>query len=1002
MSGGTGADQITISGTGNTSIYGGDGNDTIAVGTSGYLANGDVVDGGDGVDTLQLTHTGAQGAGTLRGLRNIENISLTGNGASISLNSADVTAFSTGVTVDLSGSYNQTFTLGKDSNSSVSDGFTGSVTVKLTGSEWGVASGNNDKIDATGSLATLTVVGRMNDITAADTIIGGNGTDVLLLTADGNVAGAVLTSVSKVEQITLVALGACGANLTLGTDNTALTIDATALTNSSAALNVGGVNYTGNMTITGGAGNDTITGGTGTDLIIGGAGNDTLEGCGSDTLSGGTGADQITISGTGSTRVYGGDGNDTITVTGSGYLSSGDVIDGGDGTDTLVIGGTVTAGSLAGVKNVEVIKFNADLDSLTLNTGDLAAFTNSSFTVDMSVTGNQSINFGSGSKAFSGTVYVDMTNDGATMNESVIANNSTGSINVVGNMGDIRVGDTITAGAHSTDVMTLRADDNTVGAVLTNVSGFTSITITGVGACDAKLTLGAETTGDTLSITATSMTNADANFTLAGASYAGKLTVYTGAGNDVITGGAGADLIVTGAGIDTITTGCGADTISSGAGSDTITITGTGSVEAYAGDDNDTIVAGSYLSSDDILNLGNGFDIITISGNTGSSGFYQSTGFEKVSISGVGTTLSLASNDSAAFVLSSGSVTMDLTSSGNQVLVLGNGSLGFTGSLIVDIAGGGTSGNDSILAGGSLATINVKGKVADFATGVIITGGNGTDTLTMTADNDSSGATFTNITKVDTITVLANVACDAVLHLGGYSTALTIDASNMSNSSADLSVDSTGAGALTITSGAGNDTITGGSGADNINGGSGWDVLIGGAGADTIYGGAGNDVISGGLGSDDLWGGSGCDAFYFTGNGVVSLDLIEDFTRSSTGNDVIHISNGSGFTWFNSSTWHDSGDGTASNSSLIVLNESSTYSSVYDAGALADQLYMNGSDSVAGAYVFVWQDTTGNLHVSYGESVTGQDQVKDVVKLVGVTMSSFLSNYSGSIVLDNL
>jgi Ca2+-binding RTX toxin-like protein len=732
-------------------------------------------------------------------------------------------------------------------------------------------------------------------------------------------------------------------------------------------------------------------------LIIGGAGNDTLSGCGSDTLSGGTGADQITISGTGNTSVYGGDGNDTITATS--YLSTADVISGGDGTDRLIIGGTVTAGSLSGVTGIEVITFSADADSLTLNTGDLVAFTNNSFTVDMSVTGNQSINFGSGSKAFSGTVYVDMTNSGVTMNESIIANNSTGSINVVGNMADIRAGDTITAGAHTTDVMTLRADDNGVGAAFNNVSGFTSITITGVGACDAKLTLGTETTGDTLSITATSMTNSDANFTLAGASYSGKLTVSSGAGADVITGGTGADVISTGAGDDQITSGCGADTITAGDGCDTITFIGTGSVEVYGGDGNDTVATATYLSSSDILSLGNGFDIVTISGNTGSSGFYQSTGFEKVSISGVGTTLSLASNDSAAFALSSGSVTMDLTAAGNQVLVLGNGSLGFTGSLIVDI---GTSGNDSILAGGSLATINVKGSVADFGTAVTITGGNGTDTLTMTADCSASGATLTNVTKVDTITVLANVACDAVLHLGGYSTALTIDASNMSNSSADLTVDSTGAGALTITAGAGNDTVTGGSGADNINGGSGWDLLIGGAGADTIYGGAGNDVISGGLGADDIWGGSGCDAFYFTGNGVVSLDLIEDFTRNSTGNDVIHISNGSGFTWFNSSTWHDSGDGTASNSSLIVLNESSTFSSVQDAGALADQLYMNGSDSVAGAYVFVWQDTTGNLHVSYGESVSGQDQVKDVVKLVGVTMSSFLSNYSGSIVLDNL
>jgi Ca2+-binding RTX toxin-like protein len=713
-----------------------------------------------------------------------------------------------------------------------------------------------------------------------------------------------------------------------------------------------------------------------------------LEGCGSDTLSGGTGVDQITISGAGATKVYGGDGNDTITTTG--FLSGNDVIVGGDGVDTLIIGGTVGAGSLTGVTNVEVIKFAAAGDALTLNQGDVAAFTSNSFTVDMSVTGNQSINFGSGSRAFSGTVYVDMTNSGSG-NESVIANSSTGSINVVGNMADLNTSDTLTAGGHSTDVITLRADDNSDGAVLTNIAGFTSLTITGVGACDAKLTLGADT--EALSITATSMTNEAANLNLLGNVYNGKLTISSGAGADSITGGNGADLIVTGAGADQITIGCGADTVSSGTGADTITLTGTGTAEIVAGDDNDTVAAAGYLSSDDVINTGAGFDTIAISSNTTGSGFYQTTGFERVALSGANTTLTLASNDSAAFVLSTGSVTIDMDAASNQSLVLGNGTLGFTGHVIVEIGSPGASLNDSVLAGGSLATFTVNGSVADIGSGVTITGGNGTDTLTLLAD--AGAATLTNVTKVDRITLTGVGACDATLTLGTDSTAMTITATSMTNTSADLWVKgATYTGALTISAGAGVDSITGGTGADNINGGAGHDLIVGGAGADTIFGGAGNDTITGGAGGDMIYGGAGCDTFYFSGNGVVSLDTIEDFV-SGTGNDQIQIGNAAGFAWGNEAAgFHYSSDGLSNNYALIVLNESSSFDSAASASALADQLFVNNGvdDANGGAYVFIWQDSSSVVHISYGESVTGADTYKDVVKLVGVSLSTLLTN----------
>ena len=452
-------------------------------------------------------------------------------------------------------------------------------------------------------------------------------------------------------------------------------------------------------------------------------------------------------------------------------------------------------------------------------------------------------------------------------------------------------------------------------------------------------------------------------------------------------------MIVTGCGADQITTGCGADTVSSGAGADTITISGTGMAEIAAGDDNDTITAAGYLSSDDIITGGAGFDIIAISANTASSSFYQSSGFEKVTLSGVNTSLTLASNDSAAFVLISGSVTIDMDAAQNQSLVLGSGTLGFTGNVIVEIGSPGASLNDSVLAGGSLATFTVNGSVADIGSGVTITGGNGTDTLTLLVDNGA--ATLTSVTKVEQITLTGVGACDATLTLGTDSTAMTITATSMSNTSSDLWVKgATYTGALTISSGAGVDSITGGTGADYINGGAGHDVIVGGAGADTIFGGAGNDTITGNAGGDMLYGGAGCDTFYFSSNGVVNLDTIEDFV-SGTGNDQIQIGNAAGFAWGNEAAgFHYSSDGLSNNYALIVLNESSSFDSAASASALADQLFVNNgtNDADGGAYIFIWQDSSSVVHISYGESVTGADSYKDVVKLVGVSLSTLLTN----------
>jgi len=175
VSAGLGADTIVVTSTGNMTIYGDAGNDTINM--SSYLTSGDVIDGGANSDTVVLTGT-TNAASIGASVVNVETFLLANDGATLSINSADVTALAAGVTVDLTTAGNQTLNVVAGTA-----GFTGAVNVKLTSSATGT-----DTVNAAGSLATINVAGKMVDIGSGDTIIGGNGADTLILTADVNAA----------------------------------------------------------------------------------------------------------------------------------------------------------------------------------------------------------------------------------------------------------------------------------------------------------------------------------------------------------------------------------------------------------------------------------------------------------------------------------------------------------------------------------------------------------------------------------------------------------------------------------------------------------------------------------------------------------------------------------------------------------------------------------------------------------------------------------------------
>ncbi|KRE16519.1 hypothetical protein ASE63_14955 [Bosea sp. Root381] len=188
-----------------------------------------------------------------------------------------------------------------------------------------------------------------------------------------------------------------------------------------------------------------------------------------------------------------------------------------------------------------------------------------------------------------------------------------------------------------------------------------------------------------------------------------------------------------------------------------------------------------------------------------------------------------------------------------------------------DIISGG-AGDDTIHGGAGNDTI-IAGPGNDY-----IDGGDGYDTLDLSA---ASGAIYVDMASgrvagagigVQTFVNIENLA------FGDGDNVVT-------GGNGDDTFDG-GAGDDTLSGGAGDDTLYGGLGNDTLKGGSGDDLLDGGEGNDDISGGSGDDILLGGLGNDKLSGGSGDD--------VLDGGAGDDILTGGSGNDVFVFAPGFG------------------------------------------------------------------------------------------------------------
>ena len=336
-------------------------------------------------------------------------------------------------------------------------------------------------------------------------------------------------------------------------------------------------------------------------------------------------------------------------------------------------------------------------------------------------------------------------------------------------------------------------------------------------------------------------------------------------------------------------------TLSAAPGNTNATIIGGDGVESgLAPVGNANISGGAGNDSFDFAATYNALDVYD--GGDGTDTVKMTTGFTDNSVvGGLSNVEIIAVSTAETITLETaipGVTTFDFTDADDQVLNLLDG---YVGDMTVNIKGDDTNA-DSVVNTANIS-LNVTGNVEDFdgSGDTTLTGGLGTDTLTMSNTTDGATAVLAgNITGVDAIVLNDVVAgADATINTGAYTLDATfVKSMSVDASSLDAGEDFTFGGSssvtrMDITAGAGNDALTLGTIADTVDAGAGNDTVVGTSGGNNISLGAGNDSLTAGTGNEVVDGGAGNDTFNLGAN-LNSGDSID----GGAGTDTLIISTG--------------------------------------------------------------------------------------------------------------
>ncbi|WP_320442707.1 calcium-binding protein [Herbaspirillum sp. alder98] len=680
------------------------------------------------------------------------------------------------------------------------------------------------------------------------------------------------------------------------------------------------VSNQGNSSLDGGSGNDTLISLSGNDHLMGGAGNDVLDA--------GSGNDQL-FAGSGNDRLYGGEGNDSLFGesgddliaggTGNDKLKGGSgddvyLFDRGDGRDTITDSyyqrprtdnDTILFGSNIAPEDISIVRNYSDDLILKVNGADDSVTVQRYFTADCNTaTALENISFADGT-----TWDIDTIKKMA-----MIATDANDSI----------------CGYSTDDVIHGDAGDDW---------------LRGAGGNDT-------------------LDGGDGNDNLVGGS--GNDQLHGGEGNDSLSGESGNDILNGGAGNDVLIGGAGDDILNGGEGNDDLT--GSAGDDVYLFDrgdgqdiirdpyyqrprtDNDTILFGSNIASEDISIVRNYSDDLILKVNGTDDSFTvqryftadcnTATALENISFAD-GTTWDIDTIKKMAMIATDandsicGYSTDDVIhgdagddwlrgAGGNDTLDGGDGNDNLVGGSGNDqLHGGegndslsGESGND-ILNGGAGNDVLIGGAGDD-----ILNGGEGNDDLTGSAGDDvylfdkgdgqdiirdpyyqrprtdNDTILFGSNIAPEDISIVRNYSDDLILKVNGTDDSFTVQRyftadCNTATALENISfADGTTWDIDTIKKMAmiatdANDSIWGYSTDDIIHGNAGDDWLRGAGGNDTLDGGDGNDNLVGGGGNDRLNGGDGNDSLYGdSGDDLLDGGTGDDFLNGGTGNDT--------------------------------------------------------------------------------------------------------------------
>ena len=733
VTGGAGADAITLTINGADYVSGGDGIDTITVATDGFTSE-DTIAGGAGNDIISLSDASTVVDADFTNVTSVMTLTHT-TAAQTMTATLGALALAAGITSVIGGTTTDTITLGA--------GYTGTVRV-TTGA------GGSDIVSAAGSAATLAIQTSANDIDAGDTWTGGTGSSDVLRISAGTAIASALVGVTGFEQITIS--NDAAVNLTLADVNIAtgvnLIVNGAALVTTNALTFDASNETNGTISVTGGAGADVITGGGLNDTIVGDAGNDIIDGgAGDDSVNAGSGNDTVTINATGDIA-DGGTGTDTLTVTsiGSGTF----VVDlSATGDQLTTFNGAASAGLQHGFEI-------ADLSSVNGKVTGTAAASGSTITGGA---GADTLTGAAGNDSLTGNAGADVLVAGAGV-DTLVGGDGNDSYTITLSSAGIQ-NDTVTeAGSTTGDTLTVLGAAPTTRAVLDLTAAalgnslIDSLDITGLTVAGATVTVGAN---------ATTVLGSDFTDSITGGAAGDSL--LGGAGSDIINAAGGTDFIDGGAGDDYLNSGTGdnIDTITGGTGNDTIVISDAGEadnvIEVASGGTNDTLFVNGVSAASVTVN--NAADL------TGASGL----GIEQIVISTAGTatfigaqltgnTINIteaAAGNSSLVVTATASGTTDLSN-----LTFNAGSyVDSTGTIVVGIAR--TTVTDTILINATDATAHtlVGTSHGDSITGGaaadIITGGDGADTIIGAEGIDAITLTET-VASIDTLVLVGSAS----------------------------------------------------------------------------------------------------------------------------------------------------------------------------------------------------------------------------------------------------